>query len=376
MTHKYNYYAFLSYCPEDAIVAEALRKKLESFWLPKGVYNECCSSSRLSPIYKKETYEGNALLPDEVRDALNQSKCLLLLCSPESANSECVNREVELFIAEGRVKQIIPYIVNGIPMCEGRRECFPPALRNYFKENPSHELLGIDTQKISPKSALYSVASTLLDVPYNKLWNRLAHKNRNRLIIALLLALVGFLGFYILAIPYRISIILHDEVHNLPILKDASGYVGTVVINGVDIPVSSFDTTIVSPPIPGYLRGKTASISFSATYYRSLNDTIELGYGWKSDYDLYLKRDNEFEMFSGRVFDLDTNEPIPDAWVDVDQGRYWAMTDSAGYFVLKFTLEEQSEVKSLRINANGYSLYEDEECVIDRNVPFGLIRKK
>lgn len=375
MNNLIKYYAFLSYCHEDALVAETLFKRLEGFRLPRGVNNICIQSNRLQPIYRQEIKERKGALSDQIHESLTHSKCLLLICSPQAAKSECVNLEVKHFIAEGRVKQIIPYIVAGVPMSGDRRECFPPALIEYFKENPSHELLGIDAQKLSMKTAFYCVVSALLEIPYNKLWDRLARMRRNTMSYIAAFFVVSCALLYYLAAPYTVIIHLHDSNHRLPILKDAEGHVGVVRIQNVEIPLLSLDTVIVSPKLPGFLRGRTASISFSAPYYVSLSDTITFNFGLHSSVELNLKRDDEFEVFSGRVWDLDTGNPIPSAWVDVDGGKYWALTDSAGCFLLRFSLEEQTEIKPISVKAQGYEDYFDDEAVIDRDVPFALKKK-
>jgi len=375
MTNKFKYYAFLSYCHQDAVVAETLHKKLESFRLPRGVTNECIASNRLQPIYKKES-ELVGELPISVRDALNDSKCLLLICSPEAAKSECVNREVSLFIAEGRVKHIVPYIVDGIPMCGGKRECFPPALVQYFKENPSHELLGIDTQKVNSNNAFYSVVSTLLDIPYNKLWDRLALVRRRILSIIAVSVAVTCVLLYYFAAPYSVTITLYDDCHpNLPYLRNLDGVIGMLYVSDkAAIPITKLDTVIVTPRIPGYLRGKTKELMFAAPYYDTTIVTVKHGYGLSSSFEMHLKRDSEFEVFSGRIWDLDTGNPIVDAWIEVDGGKFWAKSDSAGLFLLKFPLADQSEIKSISIKASGYEPYFDEEAVVDRNVSFCLVK--
>lgn len=376
MTNKFKNYAFISYCHADTADAEALSKYLASFRLPRGVVNECCESKRLQPIINNEVQGIGEELSEQVRRQLSESKCLLLVCSPESAKSNSINQQVKQFIDEGRVKQIVPFIVRGVPMCNGERECFPPALVNYFKENPSHELLGIDTQKFSRRKSYYSVVSALLDIPYTRLWDRFARMRRKTMSLAALAFLIVLSVLYYLAAPYSVEITLHDDHHpNLPVLRDADGFLGELKIGKISIPVSSLDTVIVSPRLPGYLRGQERVITFSTPYYVPVSQLVRHSFGFSTSFDVQLKRDDEFAVFSGRVWDFDEDKPIAGAWVEADGGKFWALTDSMGCFVLRFSLDEQSETKSLTIRAEGYENYYDEETVIDRDVPFGLKRK-
>ncbi len=377
MTNKFKNYAFISYCHADSAVAEALQRYLVGFRLPRGVVNECCVSKRLQPIISNEVQESGEDLTEQTRQLLRESKCLLLICSPLSAKSEEVNRQVEQFIADGRVKQIIPFIVSGVPMCGSDRECFPPALVQYFKENPSHELLGIDTQKFSRRKSYYSVVSALLDIPYTKLWDRFARMRRRTMSMMFLAFLSAMAVLYYFAAPYSVIITLHDDNHpNLPLLRDADGILGEMRIGNVVIPISSLDTVIVSRRLPGYLRGRDKIITFTTPYYIPVSQSVTHGYGLTSSFDVQLRRDDEFAVFSGRVWDFEQDKPIAGAWVEVDGGKFWALTDSVGGFMLRFSLSEQSEIKPLTIRADGYETYFDEETVIDRNVPFGLKPKK
>ena len=60
--------------------------------------------------------------------ALEASQFLLVLCSPNAAQSQYVNEEIRRFKAMGRAARVIPVIVDGEPG-DAKRECFPAALR-------------------------------------------------------------------------------------------------------------------------------------------------------------------------------------------------------------------------------------------------------
>ncbi len=66
--------------------------------------------------------------PPNSSSAPLESEFLIVLCSPNAANSYCVDDEVRRFKARGGAERIIALIVDGKPG-DPKRDCFPPALR-------------------------------------------------------------------------------------------------------------------------------------------------------------------------------------------------------------------------------------------------------
>lgn len=354
MGGQYKYYAFLCYCHVDYIQAEALQKRLEKYRLPARIDNEIQKSRYLRPIYRDVTDPTQDGLDEEIFETLDASKSLLVVCSPSSAHSKWVNQKVQHFIDQGRVKQIVPYIIDGVPMCDGSKECFPPALVEYFRLHPEQTLLGIDAQKMSAKSAALRVAATLLNVPFDALWNRQAHRRRKSIITVANLVILVVALFYYLAVPYHVTIHVHDDRHHLPILKDDAGHVGLIMVDGVEYPLSKLDTTLVLASFPGYYRGGSLVVSFQAPMYEEEYQTLYIGYGVKDDMELQLHRDGSYARFAGKVKDAYTSEPISNALIVVDGGRFKTHTDQNGYFSFQFGLSDQTESKSIHLSAPGY----------------------
>jgi hypothetical protein len=100
------YDAFLSYSSADAAVAGRVQRWLEGYKLPGG---------RRLCVYRDETDIAGGELPAQLRQALADSACLVVCCSPAAARSEWVNREVEAFreVAPGR--PILPVLVAAEP---------------------------------------------------------------------------------------------------------------------------------------------------------------------------------------------------------------------------------------------------------------------
>ena len=135
LEQRYRYYAFISYNHRDEREAKWLQRQLEHYRLPSVARKEIGEDIKIRPVFR---YVVNLSLGDlrrQVKEELDASKFLIVVCSPNSAQPNIegkhwVNDEVTHFIEAGRVDDIIPVIVDGEPNVGGERECFPPTLRN------------------------------------------------------------------------------------------------------------------------------------------------------------------------------------------------------------------------------------------------------
>lgn len=131
----YDNYAFISYKREDEKWAEWLQRKLEGYKLPTILKKTNPSLPRhLRPIFRDKTDLGGGILSDELEKQLQNSEFLIVICSPHASRSEWVNKEIQVFIDEGRLGNIIPFIVEGLPHAGSAvEECFPQALKKQSK---------------------------------------------------------------------------------------------------------------------------------------------------------------------------------------------------------------------------------------------------
>lgn len=133
---QYTYFAFISYQREDEEWAKWLAHELEHY--PVTLNGRDDLPKELRPIFRDvdELSAGN--LPQQIYQALESSKHLIVICSPHSAKSPWVNKEIETFISMGKTDKIFPFIIDGTAMCkdpDDPNECFPPALRNLPKND-------------------------------------------------------------------------------------------------------------------------------------------------------------------------------------------------------------------------------------------------
>ncbi len=133
------YWAFISYSHRDARVARGLQRALETYRLPGRLVGQATQlgkvPARLRPVFlDRDELQAGTDLKATVSDALAQSRFLIVLCSPDAARSEWVNREIIEFKQQHGGSRVLAVITAGEPFASnqpGRQaeECFPPALR-------------------------------------------------------------------------------------------------------------------------------------------------------------------------------------------------------------------------------------------------------
>jgi tetratricopeptide (TPR) repeat protein len=136
------YYAFLSYSHADAATADWLHDALEKFRTPSALAGRLTENGiiprRLTPIFRdRHELPASDNLADGIREALDASRFLIVLCSPAAAASRWVNAEIDMFKRHRPDGCVLAAIVSGEPFASdmpGREaeECFPPALRQRY----------------------------------------------------------------------------------------------------------------------------------------------------------------------------------------------------------------------------------------------------
>jgi len=201
------YAAFISYSHRDRRWAEWLQRAIETYRLPKGflesIQTEGATPAPLSPIFlDRSELPTSSDLAASVRSALEESAFLIVLCSPEAAQSRWVNEEIRYFKSLGRVTRILCLIIAGEPTVSTidplrPDECFPPALRftvdaaGQVTTEPAPEPLAADVRpgKDDRNSAALRIIAGLLGVSFDRLRRR-EHTRRFRRLAAITVASV------------------------------------------------------------------------------------------------------------------------------------------------------------------------------------------
>ncbi|MEP2774609.1 MAG: toll/interleukin-1 receptor domain-containing protein [Luteolibacter sp.] len=131
------YHAFISYSHSDKAWANWLHRKVETYRIPALLRKEHKElPERFYPVFRdREELAGASVLGDRLREALRESRWLIVVCSPRSALSPWVNEEIYYFKQLGRANQILCFVVDGVPNVTAAdrdvgsaEECFPPSI--------------------------------------------------------------------------------------------------------------------------------------------------------------------------------------------------------------------------------------------------------
>ncbi len=147
------YWAFISYSHLDNAEqgrrwANWLHQALEQYDIPTDLEGATTRSgdtipSQLYPVFRDEAeLSASSDLTEQLREALRESRHLVVICSPHALKSRHVANEITYFKSLGRADRIHAIIIDGSPNAtdsddpdEWSDECFPPPLRYRVDEH-------------------------------------------------------------------------------------------------------------------------------------------------------------------------------------------------------------------------------------------------
>lgn len=341
----YSLYAFISYSHRDMAVAKWLQKRLERFRLPTEIHNDIEEGSKyLRPIFRDQSDLNTGILGDELRHNLLRSKFLILICSQSSARSEWVSAEARTFVEAGRLDRIIPVFIPDGTTPEP--ELFPAFLRDYFRDHPDRELLGIDMNRRGREKALIRIVSRMLGVSFDSLWKR--HQRRRRALTAAGTASATAIlaAAYLFAVPVEVNVTVKLQKADLP-----PGGAITLRVDGGEYSVRAGSKQTDRITIAGHKRFSQVHIEAESEFFNPVDTMIPTGFGLRRDIVIDMKRDNSFATFAGTVTDSDLN-PLDGVRVAV-AGRQ-TVTGADGSFSITLPLADQRAVLPITLTKPGY----------------------
>jgi len=187
----FRFKAFISYSHRDRDWSAWLQRALEAYRVPKrlvGIEGEFGPvPRRLTPVFRdREDLPSASDLSGKVKEALEASEALIVICSPASNKSMWVNEEVRYFKSLGRPDRIFALIVDGDPQPDDPdQQCFPSALTTRL-DGPSREPLAADARKWADGKLLakLKIVSGILGIRLDDLRQRNMQRRRRNWILA------------------------------------------------------------------------------------------------------------------------------------------------------------------------------------------------
>lgn len=200
------YPGFISYSHRDRAVAEWLHRAIERYRVPRRLIGSPGAHgpvpARLYPIFRDRDELAAGPLAGPLMEAIGQSRCFVLICSPESAASRWVNDEVAEFLKHSPPSRLLCLIADGEPhAADPARECLPPVLRERGIEALAAEL---HDDADGRDHARLKIIAGLLGVGFDELRRRdLVARNRRLIAIAGLSLVVATLTVVLALVALR-----------------------------------------------------------------------------------------------------------------------------------------------------------------------------
>ena len=213
---KYKYRAFVSYSHVDTKWADRIHRFLETYRVPKHLVGRPTSRGpiprRLNPVFRdRDELPSATNLGAAIDEALADSACLIVICSPDAARSRWVNEEIRKFKLLGGSDRIFSLIVSGEPFAPAQpgkdvQECLPEALR--FELGPDGQVSNVPAEPIAadarrdkdgPQNARLKLIAGMLGVGFDDLRQREQHRRQRRMAIVTAASLTGMIVAFVLA---------------------------------------------------------------------------------------------------------------------------------------------------------------------------------
>lgn len=395
----FSYFAFISYTEQDEKWAEWLQWNLEHYKIPTKVRNEYRElPARIRPVFWYKNDLAGAHLSGAIKRELEQSKYMIVVCSPASAGKDWVNDEVRYFKEElGRGDMIIPFVVDGeINTDIPERECLPLPIRHLPREK---ELRCIDVRKYGKSKALVNIVSTLFDVRFDVLWNRFRRERQRKIAmygVAFLLSAITLFGCwdYFLYTKYEYYVDIEDcngiptgiiridndkakEHYRLYRFEYRKHMLQRVVyVDGNGNPQEHTNTEFLERPCIQELSYGTDLLVVDCK--NSTGRTLYKMHLSKDRLSADLKDEDENQaanfIFSSTAVDQGHSVAEQSSFLDnmllspSKIGRYMYERDSAGYVTKKMFGRHNGDNEDIGVDANGISGFEYERDSLHRIV--------
>lgn len=348
MGHQYKYFAFISYNSHDTSWGKRLQRKLEGYRMPATLCSEHGWARKpINPVFFAPTDIQPGGLTEELQDRLRASKNLIVICSPYSAKSEWVGKEIAFFYSLGRAKDIYFFIVNGVPHSgDPDTECFNPVVNTLGLP----EILGANVNEkiyrwpwLNRERAYVQLITKLLGVEFDNIWQRHRRLLRKKIAawtVGIVLVIAALLGVWINSWPVDVAVSLNETTaHNeaLPPLKDAE--ITLTLENEIKKDtLPSLDSNVIFANIPNNAVGEKVHVTVKCKDWLPVDTTLVLS----KDVKVNMARDpHAYGDVEFRLWNMNKESGVANTQVSI--AGINAISDGKGYVRVFIPLEKQSD---------------------------------
>ena len=345
MSQPFKYFAFISYNSHDIDWGKRLQRKLENYRMSATLCSEHGWQRKpINPIFFAPTDIQPGELTQELQERLRASRHLIVICSPHSAKSEWVGKEIAYFHQLGRTKDIHFFIVDGIPHSGNPdTECFNPVVDRLGVP----EILGANIHEqifrwtyLNQERAYVQLISKLLNVEFDTIWQRHKRQLLAKIIalsLSVFLLLAMFLGVYTASQPIDVTLKLNETTYHNPALPPIQP---TQLVLQLQDEVKTtlliaLDSAVIFKHIPHKYFNQSVHLTACIPDFIPLDTTLLLSQHMQLD----IQRDaSVYGDIHFQIWDQNANA-VPNLRVQI-KGRE-GITDAQGYVSLSIPLEEQ-----------------------------------
>ena len=345
MCQQFKYFAFISYNSNDIAWGKRLQRKLESYRMSATLCSERGWKRKpINPIFFAPTDIQPGGLTEELQERLKASRNLIVICSPHSAKSEWVGKEIEYFHQLGRTQDIHFFIVDGEPHSGNPdTECFNPIVQNLGLP----EILGANIHEkifrwawLNQERAYDQLGSKLRKVEIDTIWR----KHKRQLIgkftvirLSLLFVVSLLIGVYTMNQPIDVKIQLKETTYHNPALPPIQPT--ELVLDLKDEVKKSvllaFDSAVVFKNIPHKYLNKEVYIS------ANIRDFIPLDTALVLSENMQINIQRNTHVYGDIKFQLWDKNAKALSGVKIQIQGYEVVSDEEGYVSLFIPLEKQ-----------------------------------
>ena len=343
---EYKYFAFISYNWKDTKWGKRVQRKLENYRLPTAICRQQGWKRKpMKPVFFAPTDIQPGGLSEELKGRLKASKYLVVICSPNSAQSNWVGQEIVYFHELGRDGQLLLFIVDGVPYSgSAETECYHPVINalNIPEQLGANVYENVYRWKwLNKERAYIQLISKMLGLEFDTLWQRQRRRLIQRAVAwtaGLTAVMLSLLVVWQASQPVEVRLSLSEKPFRNTTLPNASDALVTVCLDNETKKLHISDPTngAVLNNIPHRYLGRPVHLTVSCPDFLPVDTIVIL----TREMRVALARD--LSVYGDVHFMLcraNNGDAVPDTRVSI--GRYETHSDKHGKVSLLIPLQDQ-----------------------------------